>query len=183
MPSASVPPTIPSLTDRDAAPALAAFDLVKRFGGLAAVDGVSLALPRGQIAGLIGPNGAGKSTLFDLLAGEQRADAGRIEIGGARVERLGPEARLKHGLGRTFQIPRPFAALTALENLMLGAQGQAGERILPNFYAPRRVAAEERAARDKARACSLSSAWSGTPRPPRACCPVANASCWSWRAR
>ena len=132
------------------APALAASGIVKRFGGLAAVDGVSLDLPPGRIHGLIGPNGAGKSTLFDCLAGEIAADAGRIEIGGARVERLGPEQRLRRGLGRTFQIPRPFPRLSVLENVMLGAQGQLGERILPNFLLPAAVARQERAAREKA---------------------------------
>jgi len=132
-------------------PALAAFALVKRFGGVAAVDGVSLSLPPARIHGLIGPNGAGKSTLFDCLAGEQRADAGRIEIGGVAVERLGPERRLARGLGRTFQIPRPFPRLTVLENVMLGAQGQLGERIAPNFLAFAAVARQERAARARAR--------------------------------
>ena len=131
-------------------PLLAAEALVKRFGGVAAVDRVSLRVAPGEIVGLIGPNGAGKTTLFDLIAGEQRADSGRILLDGAAVEKDPPERRLRHGLGRTFQIPRPFAGMTLLENVMLGAQGQLGESILPNWLAPGRVAREERACRERA---------------------------------
>ncbi len=131
-------------------PALAAHDLVKRFGGVAAVDGVSIDVPRGRIFGLIGPNGAGKTTLFDLLAGEQRPTAGNIVLNGVAIERAPPQARLAHGLGRTFQIPRPFPGMTLVENVMLGAQGQSGERIWPNWLTPGRVRREERLCRDRA---------------------------------
>jgi branched-chain amino acid transport system ATP-binding protein len=130
--------------------ALAARDLVKRFGGVAAVDGVSIDVPRGRIFGLIGPNGAGKTTLFDLLAGEQRPTAGNIVLNGVAIERAPPQARLAHGLGRTFQIPRPFPGMTLVENVMLGAQGQSGERIWPNWLTPGRVRREERICHDRA---------------------------------
>jgi len=130
--------------------ALAARDLVKRFGGVAAVDGVSIDVPRGRIFGLIGPNGAGKTTLFDLLAGEQRPTGGNIVLNGVAIERAPPQARLAHGLGRTFQIPRPFPGMTLVENVMLGAQGQSGERIWPNWLTPGRVRREERVCRDRA---------------------------------
>ena len=131
-------------------PALSAKSLVKRFGGVAAVDGVTIDVGRGEIVGLIGPNGAGKTTLFDLIAGELKPTSGRIWLDGAAVESAPPDSRLAHGLGRTFQIPRPFPGMTLVENVMLGAQGQSGERILPNWIAPRLVAREERACRDKA---------------------------------
>ena len=131
---------------------LAAENLVKRFGGFAAVDGVSLSVRPGEIAGLIGPNGAGKTTLFDLLAGGQRADSGRIFIRGRSAETSAAHRRVGLGLGRTFQIPRPFPEMTLVENVMLGRQHQAGERILPNWLAPGRVAREERETRDKAMA-------------------------------
>ncbi len=124
--------------------------LVKRFGGNTAVDGMSLDVNRGEIVGLIGPNGAGKSTFFDLLAGTHRADSGRILLDGAPIERLSPERRVAHGLGRTFQIPRPFATLSVVENVMVGAQGQAGERLLPNWLQPGRIAREEKANHDRA---------------------------------
>ncbi|MFO1151118.1 MAG: ABC transporter ATP-binding protein [Alsobacter sp.] len=134
------------------APILAAERVSKRFGGVAAVDGVSLSVPRGSIAGLIGPNGAGKTTMFDCLAGEHRPTAGRILLQGVPVEREGPHRRVGRGLARTFQIPRPFAALSLVENVMLGRQAQAGERILPNWLAPRRVAREERETFERAMA-------------------------------
>jgi branched-chain amino acid transport system ATP-binding protein len=135
-----------------AAPVLAARSIVKRFGGVAAVDGVSLSIAPGEIAGLIGPNGAGKTTMFDLLAGSQRADSGEIFIRGATAESLPAHRRIGMGLARTFQIPRPFPDMTLVENVMLGRQGQIGERVLPNWLAPRRVAAEEKETHERAMA-------------------------------
>jgi branched-chain amino acid transport system ATP-binding protein len=134
----------------DGRPTLKAETLVKRFGGVAAVDGVSIEVGQGEIAGLIGPNGAGKTTLFDLIAGEQKPTSGRIWLNGTTVEALPPHLRLAHGLARTFQIPRPFPGMTLVENVMLGGQGQNGERLLPNWATPGRIAREERACRDKA---------------------------------
>jgi branched-chain amino acid transport system ATP-binding protein len=127
-------------------------DLTQEFGGLRAVDAMSIKLWRGEIVGLIGPNGAGKTTLFNLLAGSLRPTAGAIRINGDDVSKAGPESRLRLGVGRTFQIPRPFAAMTVLENALTGGQNQAGERIVMNFLQPGRVAMEERRAVEKARA-------------------------------
>jgi branched-chain amino acid transport system ATP-binding protein len=126
-------------------PVLAVEALVKRFGGTAAVDGISLAVRPREIVGLIGPNGAGKTTLFDCIAGEQTPTGGRVLLGERAVEREPAHRRLAAGLARTFQIPRPFAQMTLVENVMLGAQGQSGERILPNLLGASRVAREERA--------------------------------------
>ncbi len=117
-----------------------------------AVDRVSLALARGEMVGLIGPNGAGKTTMFNMIAGSLRPTSGHIRIGGVDVSREGAERRVGRGLGRTFQIPRPFAEMTVLENVLTGARHQAGERHWMNFLRPGRVAAEERAAVEKARA-------------------------------
>jgi branched-chain amino acid transport system ATP-binding protein len=127
-------------------------ELVKQFGGLAAVDGMSITLNRGELVGLIGPNGAGKTTLFNLLAGSLKPTSGTVAIGGHDVSRHGADKRIALGLGRTFQIPRPFAEMTVLENVLTGGQRQAGEQIWMNFLRPARVAAEEKAAIDKARA-------------------------------
>ena len=131
---------------------LSARELFKRFGGVAAVDGVSIEVPEGGLFGLIGPNGAGKTTLFDMLAGEQRPTSGAILLNGVAVERAPPHARLELGLARTFQIPRPFAGMAVVENVMLGARRQSGEHIWPNLLAPGRVRREERKARDRAMA-------------------------------
>ena len=124
--------------------------LAMQFGGMRAVDGMSLDLRPGEILGLIGPNGAGKTTLFNLIAGSLKPSAGQIFLAGADVTRDPPEARIGKGLGRTFQIPKPFAEMTVLENVLTGAQRQAGEGMLANFISPRKVAAEERAALEKA---------------------------------
>jgi len=134
------------------APVLEGHDLVKQFGGLRAVDGMSIALGRGEMLGLIGPNGAGKTTLFNLLAGSLAPSAGTIRIAGRTLSHRGPEQRIAHGVARTFQIPRPFAEMTVLENVLTGRQNQMGERIWLNLVRPGRVAAEERAAVAKARA-------------------------------
>jgi branched-chain amino acid transport system ATP-binding protein len=131
---------------------LEARDVARVFGGLRAVDGMSLALQRGELLGLIGPNGAGKTTLFNLLAGSLRPSAGSVLISGRDMTKAGPEARIANGVGRTFQIPRPFAEMTVLENVLTGGQRQLGERAWLNIVRPGRVAAEERAAVEKARA-------------------------------
>ncbi|MFC3181137.1 ABC transporter ATP-binding protein [Cypionkella sinensis] len=129
---------------------LEARNVSKRFGGIAAVDGMSFAVASGEILGLIGPNGAGKTTMFDLLAGSVAASSGEIRLMGQDVTRAPAHRRLAGGMGRTFQIPRPFPELSLIDNMLLARQDQTGERLWANFTAPRRIAAEERAARDKA---------------------------------
>lgn len=127
-------------------------DLAKRFGGNRAVDGVSFDVPEGAVAGLIGPNGAGKTTLFGCVAGFHKPDGGTIALDGRRIEGLRPSAVHAAGIARTFQIPRPFPAMSVLENVSVAIKGQSGERFWANWLAPARVAADERAAREKARA-------------------------------
>lgn len=122
------------------------------FGGVKAVSGMSMALRQGEFLGLIGPNGAGKTTLFNMLAGAYRPQSGSIRIRGVEASAKDATARIGLGLGRTFQIPRPFPQMTVLENVVTGAQNQTGENIFGNFLALRRVAAEERAAVEKAKA-------------------------------
>jgi len=124
----------------------------KSFGGMKAVDGVTASVARGEIVGLVGPNGAGKTTMFNLIAGSLRPSAGNILLNGKPLEREPPHTRIRRGLGRTFQIARPFARMTVVENVLLAAQKQTGERILPNWLFPGRVAAEERRNVDKAMA-------------------------------
>ena len=99
---------------------LAARSLSKRFGGLAALDEVSLAVRRGEIFGLIGPNGAGKTTLFNVLTGLYPPDAGECLFDGERVSGLKPYRIAARGIARTFQNIRLFANMSALENVMVG---------------------------------------------------------------
>ncbi len=129
---------------------LKARNLTKLFGGVAAVKDMSLTVTSGEILGLIGPNGAGKTTMFDLLAGSVQPTSGSIHLMGNEITHEPAHRRLAGGMGRTFQIPRPFPELTVLENMMIARQGQTGERFWANFTAPRQVAEEEHAARDKA---------------------------------
>jgi branched-chain amino acid transport system ATP-binding protein len=122
----------------------------KAFGGPPVVDGVSFTLARGTITGLIGPNGAGKTTLFNLIAASLAPDAGSITLDGARIDGLRPDEVFGRGLARTFQIPRPFPAMTVLENVMLAPTGQRGERFWANWLSAAAVAAEERRNRERA---------------------------------
>jgi branched-chain amino acid transport system ATP-binding protein len=93
----------------------------KSFRGLRAVSNASFAIPEGDINGLIGPNGAGKTTIFNMIAGVYAPDAGEIVFQGRRIDRLRPDQVCAAGVGRTFQIVKPFAGLTVLDNVMVGA--------------------------------------------------------------
>jgi branched-chain amino acid transport system ATP-binding protein len=106
---------------RDAV-ALSLAGLSKEFGGLRAVDGVSLDIAPGEKRAIIGPNGAGKTTLFSLISGETRPTGGRISLFGRDVTRLAPHRRAALGLARTYQITNLFPRLTALENCLLAVQ-------------------------------------------------------------
>ncbi|PJI43029.1 MAG: ABC transporter ATP-binding protein [Rhizobium sp.] len=141
----------PAPVMRTAAPAaIEARHLTKRFDGLTVVSDMSLAVAQGEMVGLIGPNGAGKTTMFNLLAGSLRPSSGEIWIGGREVSGEPPERRIAHGVARTFQIPRPFSEMSVLENLLVGAQKQHGERLFANFLMPGIVRREEKAALEKA---------------------------------
>jgi ABC-type branched-subunit amino acid transport system ATPase component len=104
-------------------PALEVEGLRKSFGGVTAVNGVSLTLPPGRIYGLIGPNGSGKTTLFNCITGVERRDAGAVRLHGARIDGLKPYQIALRGVGRTFQVIRVFPELTALENLLVVTRG------------------------------------------------------------
>ncbi|MCA1831618.1 MAG: ATP-binding cassette domain-containing protein [Actinomycetota bacterium] len=108
--------------ERSAKPTILRIDDVHvRFGGVTALDGISLFIPEGEICALIGPNGAGKSTLFNAVTGLVRPNAGRIYIGGRDVTEMPAHRRTALGLGRTFQSVEVFRNLTILENVMIGA--------------------------------------------------------------
>ncbi len=93
----------------------------KSFRGLRAVSDASFDVADGSIVGLIGPNGAGKTTIFNMIAGEFGPDQGEIEFGGRRIDRLRPDRICAAGVGRTFQIVKPFAGLSVLDNVIVGA--------------------------------------------------------------
>src|SRR5213592_3149074 len=116
------------------APILEITGVVKRFGGVAAVDRVSLVLEPGRIHGLIGPNGSGKTTLFNCITGVETRDEGEIHFKGHRIDGMRPHKVFHLGIGRTFQVIRVFPELTALENLMV---------VTTSSYAPARQRALE----------------------------------------
>ena len=93
----------------------------KRFRGLVAVDRVSCDIEQGEIFAVIGPNGAGKTTLFSMIAGALPSDEGAIAFQGERIDGLRPDEVCRRGIARTFQIVRPFPALTVEDNVMIGA--------------------------------------------------------------
>ena len=108
-------------------PVLETRGLSKSFGGVRAVSGVDLAMPRGEIRALIGPNGAGKTTFFNMLTGQLIADAGEVRFKGERLSGLPPYAVWRRGVSRTFQITATFATLTALDNVRVGRLSHLGK--------------------------------------------------------
>jgi ABC-type branched-subunit amino acid transport system ATPase component len=129
---------------------LQVINLRRSFGALHAVDGVTLGVAGGTITGLIGPNGAGKSTLFGLIAGALTPDGGTIHYEGRRIDGLSPDRIFRAGLARTFQIPRPFPRMTVVENVMVAALHQIGERFWTNWFAMGAVRRQEKEIRDQA---------------------------------
>ena len=118
-------------------------DATKHFGGVAAVDRVSLGVERGSITALIGPNGAGKTTLFNLISGFIAPESGTILFEGRRIDGKPPHAVAKRGLVRTFQITKALTKLSVLENMMLAAPDQPGERFWSVWFRAPRVKALE----------------------------------------
>ena len=103
--------------------------LTKRFGGFTAVDNVSFAVGQGEILGLLGPNGSGKSTTFNCIAGMLKPTLGSVKLAGEELAGHSADETCRRGIGRTFQIPRPFRGLSLLENAVLAAHFGAGGAI------------------------------------------------------
>lgn len=125
-------------------------NLRMQFGGIRAVDDVSLTLETGRITGLIGPNGAGKTTLFNVIAGHYKPTAGQVFLDGEDITGLPPHELFAKGLLRTFQIAHEFSTLTVRENLMMVPPRQTGESLLGAWLQPGKVKEEEEAVRAKA---------------------------------
>ena len=110
-----------------AGPVLEGVGLTKRYGSLTVLDHVDFAVSDGEAVGIVGPNGAGKTTLLGVLSGSTPASNGRTRLMGQDVTRARPEIRCRQGIGRAFQVPRPFGGMTVLENVLVGAS--AGGRL------------------------------------------------------
>ncbi len=124
--------------------------LHKFFGGIHAVNDVSLTIAEGSITGLIGPNGAGKTTLFNIIAGLFPPSAGRILLENQDITGLKPHDLFRLGVLRTFQIAHEFSSLSVRENLMLVPGDQSGEHLIDTWLNPSRVRSEEAKIREKA---------------------------------
>jgi branched-chain amino acid transport system ATP-binding protein len=125
--------------------------LVKEFGGLVAVDDVSLEIPMRSIVSIIGPNGAGKTTLFNMMTGLYKPTSGRITLRERNITRARPDVITKLGVARTFQNIRLFGAMTALENVVVGRHSRMRAGIFGSVVRTPRVRREEREARERAR--------------------------------
>ena len=133
-------------------PILAVEDLAVAFGGLAALSGVGFEVGEGEIFGLIGPNGAGKTTVFNVLTGLYRPARGRLSFAGIDLTRLSPHRIAQAGVGRTFQNTEVFRALSALDNVLVGAHSSLQGGILSAAVGAPGVRREEALARARARA-------------------------------
>jgi ABC-type branched-subunit amino acid transport system ATPase component/branched-subunit amino acid ABC-type transport system permease component len=143
-PAAAVRPTLQRIEQRPAlggvqpinAPhPIEAVDISVRFGGLQALDSVSVHAKQGEILGLMGPNGAGKTTLFDVLGGNLRADSGRVHVGGTDITRMASYKRARIGVGRTYQQARLFGDLTTVESVCIALEQRHRAWLLPTLCA------------------------------------------------
>jgi branched-chain amino acid transport system ATP-binding protein len=107
-------------------PLLSASGLSKSFGALHVVQDVSFELSQGEVLGILGPNGAGKTSLFNLISGDIAHDAGSVSLAGETIDGLPAFKRAARGIGRTYQIPRPYAKMTTFENLLVASRFAAG---------------------------------------------------------
>jgi branched-chain amino acid transport system ATP-binding protein len=124
--------------------------VVKRFGGIRAVDGAAMQVREGSITALIGPNGAGKTTFFNVITGFYRPDGGSATFGGDEVLGEPPYAIARRGMVRTFQITKALARMTVLDNMMLGAPDQPGESLTNILLRPGSWRAREAEVREQA---------------------------------
>ena len=118
-----------------ASPLLEVAHVTKRFGRVVIAEDLSFAIGPGDTVGIVGPNGAGKTSLFGLISGDLSPDAGQISFGDRVITRLGAAARCRLGIGRTYQVPRPFTDMTVFENVLVAAQQGAGLRRRASYDA------------------------------------------------
>lgn len=125
-------------------------DVFQHFGGIRAVNGATFKVPPGSITALIGPNGAGKTTLFNVVTGFYRGDSGSVRFDGEQVFRNQPYEIARKGMVRTFQITKALAAMPVIDNMMLAAPGQPGERFRNLVFRPGAVRTHEREVHEQA---------------------------------
>jgi branched-chain amino acid transport system ATP-binding protein len=125
-------------------------NISKNFGGIKAVNNVSLEIKKGSITGLIGPNGAGKTTLFNIIAGNIPSNSGNILLENENITQCPSHELFDKGLLRTFQIAHEFSKLTVLENLMVVPSSQTGEKLVGAWFNHSKVKSEEIVIRKKA---------------------------------
>ncbi|MCO6186030.1 ABC transporter ATP-binding protein [Rhizobium sp. L1K21] len=125
-------------------------NIEKHFGGLRAVNNVSISIEAGSITGLIGPNGAGKSTLFNVIAGLHKPTSGKVYLDGVDITGLEPHELFAKGLLRTFQVAHEFSTLTVRENLMVVPPDRPGEKLMNVWFRPGAVKQADAKLRDKA---------------------------------
>src|SRR5947208_8716383 len=107
----------------------------KRFGRVTVAEGVSLAVRPADAVGIVGPNGAGKTSLFGVISGDLAPDSGAVRLAGRDITRLDPAVRCRLGIGRTYQVPRPFEDMTVYENVLVAAQQGGGLRRRASYAA------------------------------------------------
>lgn len=132
-------------------PVLTASNVVKRFGGLTAVNNVNFVIPRNAIISIIGPNGAGKTTFFNCITGFYQIDEGRITFDGEQLDGLSTDQITRQGVARTFQNIRLFNNMTAMENVMVGEEAHLHSTWLGAIFGTKKARDEERAAEQEAR--------------------------------
>ncbi len=138
------------LTVADAGLILETKDVVKRFGGLTAVNKLSFSMEKGRIFSIIGPNGAGKTTFFNALSGLSRPDEGEIRFEGRRIDGLAPDRVMNLHMARTFQNIRLFGSMTVVENIMVGAYTRLRQSAVQTVLRTRAFRAEEKRAEARA---------------------------------
>jgi branched-chain amino acid transport system ATP-binding protein len=121
---------------------LALHGVCKSYGALKVTDDITLAVAEGETLGILGPNGAGKTTLFNLISGDVRVDAGRVEYEGRDITTLKPHQRCHAGIGRSYQVPQPFGHMSVFENLVTAACFGAGQAEREAWQTAQEVLAE-----------------------------------------
>jgi neutral amino acid transport system ATP-binding protein len=135
---------------RDGAPILEIRDVVKRFGGIRAVDGATFGVREGSITALIGPNGAGKTTLFNVVTGFYPGDHGAVSFRGEQIFGRPPHVIAHRGMVRTFQITKALSRMPVIDNMMLAAPDQPGEHLVNVVFRPAAALRREREVRERA---------------------------------